>query len=97
MIGATILLGTGAGIAFFMVMADRTRDARLVAHTAGVVVVADVVFTASAIVLQPITGVALAAVEDQPLGQALDPAEPRALRRRRRLLAAGGLDAAAHA
>jgi uncharacterized membrane protein len=68
-IGATILLGTGAGIAFFMVMADRTRDARLVAHTAGVVVVADVVFTASAIVLQPITGVALAAVEHQPLGQ----------------------------
>lgn len=68
-IGATILLGTGGGIAFFMVMADRTRDARLVAHTAGVVVVADVVFTASAIVLQPITGVALAAVEHQPLGQ----------------------------
>ena len=25
-IGATVLLGTGAGIAFFMVMAHRTRD-----------------------------------------------------------------------
>jgi uncharacterized membrane protein len=69
-IGATVLLGTGAGIAFFMVMADRTRDARLVAHTAGVVVVADVLFTATAIVLQPITGVALVALEGQPLTQA---------------------------
>jgi len=69
-IGATVLLGTGAGIAFFMVMADRTRDARLIAHTAGVVVVADVLFTATAIVLQPITGVALVALEGQPLTQA---------------------------
>ncbi|HXQ47027.1 MAG TPA: DUF2269 domain-containing protein [Caulobacteraceae bacterium] len=69
-IGATVLLGTGVGIAFFMVMADRTRDARLIAHTAGVVVVADVLFTATAIVLQPITGVALVALEGQPLTQA---------------------------
>jgi uncharacterized membrane protein len=68
-IGATVLLGTGAGIAFFMLMADRTRDARLIAHTAGVVVLADVLFTATAIVLQPITGAALAALEGQPLGQ----------------------------
>ena len=68
-IGATVLLGTGAGIAFFMVMADRTGDAKLVAHTAGVVVIADFVFTATAIVLQPLTGLALALVEGQPLGQ----------------------------
>ena len=40
-IGATVLLGTGAGIAFFMVMAHRTRDARLIAHTASIVVIAD--------------------------------------------------------
>ena len=55
-IGATVLLGTGAGIAFFMVMAHRTHDAALVAHTAGIVVVADFVFTASAVIVQPITG-----------------------------------------
>jgi uncharacterized membrane protein len=59
-IGATVLLGTGVGIAFFMLMANRTRDAALVAHTASIVVVADVVFTASAALLQPITGVLLA-------------------------------------
>ncbi len=68
-IGATVLLGTGAGIAFFMVMADRTRDAKLIAHTAGVVVIADFVFTATAIVLQPLTGAALAGLEGVPLTQ----------------------------
>ena len=59
-IGATVLLGTGAGIAFFMVMAHRTRDAKLIAHTAGIVVIADMVFTASAVVVQPVTGLLLA-------------------------------------
>ena len=55
-IGATVLLGTGSGIAFFMVMADVTRDAAFVARTAGVVVLADKLFTATAIVAQPLTG-----------------------------------------
>lgn len=66
-IGATVLLGTGAGIAFFMLMAHRTGDARLIAHTAGVVVVADAVFTATAVVLQPITGGVLAGLAGYPL------------------------------
>ena len=59
-IGATVLLGTGAGIAFFMLMAHRTGDARLVAHTAGVVVIADWIFTTTAVIAQPITGYLLA-------------------------------------
>jgi uncharacterized membrane protein len=58
--GATVLLGTGAGITFFMVMAHRTRDARVVAHTASAVILAEWIFTASAVVLQPITGALLA-------------------------------------
>jgi len=66
--GAVILLGTGAGIAFFMVMANRTRDARTVAHVAGTVVIADLIFTASAVLLQPVTGVLLA----QTKGYALE-------------------------
>ena len=66
-IGATVLLGTGAGIAFFMVMANRTGDARFVAQTARVVVIADWVFTASAVVLQPLTGGALAQMEGYPV------------------------------
>lgn len=59
-IGATVLFGTGAGIAFFMVLAHRTRDAKLIAHVAGTVVIADMLFTATAAVLQPVTGYLLA-------------------------------------
>ena len=58
-IGAAVLLGTGVGIAFFMLMAHRTRDARLIAHTASVVVIADYAFTATAVVIQPVTGALL--------------------------------------
>jgi uncharacterized membrane protein len=66
-VGATALLGTGAGIAFFMAMAHRTGDARIVAHVARTVVIADALFTASAVVIQPATGVALAFAVGHPL------------------------------
>lgn len=59
-LGAAVLLGTGAGIAFFMVMAHLTRDSAIVAAVARIVVVADFLFTATAVVMQPITGVLLA-------------------------------------
>jgi len=49
-------LGTGSGIAFFMLMAHRSGNAEFIARTAGVVVLADMIFTATAVVLQPITG-----------------------------------------
>jgi uncharacterized membrane protein len=58
--GACVLFGTGAGIAFFMLMAHLSRDPRAIAHTAGVVVLADALFTATAVVAQPVTGVLLA-------------------------------------
>jgi uncharacterized membrane protein len=66
-IGASVLLGTGAGIAFFMLMAHRTGDSAAVAATARIVVIADYVFTASAVVLQPVTGVLLAREVGYPL------------------------------
>lgn len=59
-IGATVLFGTGAGIAFFMLMAHRTGNPSHIAHVAGTVVIADTVFTATAAILQPITGAWLA-------------------------------------
>jgi uncharacterized membrane protein len=40
-IGATVLLGTGAGIAFFMVISNLSNDPKLIAHVAGIVVLAD--------------------------------------------------------
>jgi uncharacterized membrane protein len=58
--GAAVLFGTGAGIAFFMVIAHRTRNPVLIAHVAGTVIIADTLFTATAVVLQPITGYLLA-------------------------------------
>ena len=68
-IGATVLLGTGAGIAFFMLAAVRTRDPRLIAHVGGTVVLADLLFTATAVVAQPVTGVVLALGLGWPLSE----------------------------
>ena len=68
-IGACVLLGTGAGIAFFMLLAHRTGNAAIIAGVARIVVVADFLFTATAVVAQPITGVALAHVGGYPLGE----------------------------
>jgi uncharacterized membrane protein len=55
-LGAIVILGTGTGIAFFMLMAHRSHDAAFIARTAEVVVIADFIFTLSAVTLQPVTG-----------------------------------------
>jgi uncharacterized membrane protein len=68
-IGAAILLGTGAGIAFFMLQAHRSGDAATVAAVARIVVLADFLFTASAVVAQPVTGIALAREAGYSLGE----------------------------
>lgn len=60
LIGAAVLLGTGAGIAFFMLLAHMTGKAATIAEVARIVVIADFMFTATAVIAQPITGVALA-------------------------------------
>jgi uncharacterized membrane protein len=59
-VGATVLFGTGAGIAFFMLLAHRTGRPDIIAAVARMVVIADVLFTATAVVAQPVTGVLLA-------------------------------------
>jgi uncharacterized membrane protein len=68
-IGACVLLGTGSGIAFFMLMAHRSGDVAFIARTARVVVIADAVFTASAVVAQPATGFALMALSGLALSE----------------------------
>jgi uncharacterized membrane protein len=55
-LGAIVILGTGTGIAFFMLMAHRSRDPVFIARTAATVVIADMLFTLSAVILQPVTG-----------------------------------------
>ena len=59
MLGAITILGTGSGIAFFMLMAHRSGDPAFIARTAGLVVLADMLFTLTAVILQPVTGAVL--------------------------------------
>jgi uncharacterized membrane protein len=59
-VGTAVLFGTGAGIAFFLLLAHRTGRANVVAAVARIVVIADFLFTATAVVAQPLTGALLA-------------------------------------
>lgn len=68
-VGAAVVLGTGAGIAFFLVLAHRTADPAAIAAVARIVVVADFAFTATAVVVQPLTGTALALHSGYSLGE----------------------------
>jgi uncharacterized membrane protein len=61
-IGSTVLLGTGAGIAFFMLMAHLRAEPVVIAGVARIVVIADFLFTATAVVVQPVTGMWLASL-----------------------------------
>ena len=67
LLGAVVLIGTGAGIAFFMLMAHRTGNVATIAGVARIVVTADFLFTATAVVAQPISGVWLALEVGYPL------------------------------
>ena len=58
-LGATVLFGTGLGTAFQMWMAHRSGDARAIATVSRNVVLADFLFTTPAVILQPLTGIAL--------------------------------------
>lgn len=69
LIGAAVLLGTGAGIAFFLYRAERRESVSAIAATLRTVVVADYLFTATAAVAQPITGLWLVHVVGYPLHQ----------------------------
>ena len=66
-VSSTVLFGTGAGIAFFFLRAHRTQNVAIIAAVSREVVLADMVFTASAVVLQPATGIALAVTVGYPL------------------------------
>jgi uncharacterized membrane protein len=59
-LSGAVLFGTGLGIAFFMLAAYRTSDPRTIAAVGRMVVAADFLFTATAVVFQPLSGVMLA-------------------------------------
>jgi uncharacterized membrane protein len=58
-LSSTVLFGTGLGSAYYMFCASRTRDARAAAVVTRHVVLADWMFTATTVVLQPVTGLYL--------------------------------------
>ena len=66
-LSSAILFGTGLGSAYYMLAASRTRDAHVAAAMARYVVRADWMFTATTIVILPVTGVALALLAGVPL------------------------------
>jgi|SRR5690606_5262867 len=55
-LSSTILFGTGIGTAFYLLVSSLSRDVPLVAGVTRWVVRADWLFTATTIVLQPLTG-----------------------------------------
>ena len=66
-ISSTVLFGMGAGIAFFFLRAQRTGNVQVIAAVARDVVVSDTLFTATAVLIQPTTGMALALMAGYPL------------------------------
>lgn len=66
-LSGAVLFGTGMGIAFFMVWANRSRDPAVIAAVARIVVVADMIFTAAAVVAQPLSGLWLVHIQGYSL------------------------------
>src|SRR5580698_3189819 len=66
---AIVILGTGTGIAFFMLMAHLSRDPAFIARTAATVVIADMLFTLTAVLLQPVSGGLLMALSETSLAE----------------------------
>src|SRR3954447_1547999 len=66
-LSSTLLFGTGLGTAFHGWMAQRSRDLRAITVVNRQVVWADWLFTAPAVLVQPVTGFWLAHLEGIPL------------------------------
>lgn len=59
-LSSTILFGTGIGIAFFKWIADRSGDVRAIRLSNERTVLADWLFTTPAVIVQPLSGLAMA-------------------------------------
>lgn len=66
-VSSTLLFGTGIGSAFYLLFATLARDVRAIAVVSALVVWADALFTATTVVLQPLTGIYLAQQAGYPL------------------------------
>ncbi len=66
-LSATLLFGTGLGTAFHGYLAFRSRNSRVIAAVGRSVILADWLFTAPAVIIQPATGIAMAVTAGFPL------------------------------
>ena len=66
-LSSTILFGTGVGSAYYFLRAHLSRDARIAEAVSRYVIVADWMFTATTVLLQPLTGLMLARMAGIPL------------------------------
>ena len=66
-LSATVLFGTGMGIAFFKWITDRHGDVRAIRVVTEKTVLADWLFTTPAVIVQPLTGFALVYLAGFPL------------------------------
>jgi uncharacterized membrane protein len=66
-LSSTILFGTGIGIAFFKWITDCSGDVRAIRLSSERTVLADWVFTTPAVILQPLSGLALAHLAGYPV------------------------------
>lgn len=55
-LSSTLLFGTGIGSAFYLLFASLSRDTQAIAFITRYVVIADWLFTATTVVMQPLTG-----------------------------------------
>ena len=66
-LSSTILFGTGIGTAYFMITAVMTGDPKVIAVVGKNVIIADWLFTASTVIIQPVTGFCLIYLANIPL------------------------------
>jgi uncharacterized membrane protein len=66
-LSATILFGTGIGIAFSKWITDRSGDVRAIRISAERTVLADWIFTTPAVIVQPLSGLAMAQLVGYPV------------------------------
>ncbi len=68
-LSSVLLVGTGFGTAFYLYFINRTRNVAAIAEVARLVVRADWWFTTPAVVLQPLTGLAMVSLAGYSLTQ----------------------------
>jgi uncharacterized membrane protein len=66
-LGAAVIFGTGLGTAFHFWITQRRENVAAIAAAARSTVFADYVFTLPAVIVQPVTGIALASMAGYPL------------------------------